>query len=204
MQENRSDTMSKDTKTEQAKKAYEENEQSEEINVVIDDQPKKDDAPKSKKKKLNKQAQELEKLKDENGTLRDQLLRKMAEFENYRKRTERDSLNVIQNANENLIKRLLPVFDDLERSLVHARQSDDKNSLLEGVELVFKKFGEALEKEGLTSLVSVGEEFDPEKHDALTMQEKEGVESGQIIEEYARGYVLNGKVIRHAQVIVAK
>jgi molecular chaperone GrpE len=157
------------------------------------------------KKVPNKYIGEIKKLKNEKEELRDQLLRKVAEFDNYKKRTERDFLIRIQNANERLINDLLPILDDMERSIEHAQQhGNEVNSLVEGSELIYKKLLTILEKEGLESLPSVGENFDPDKHDALMQAESNEYESGKIINEHQRGYLLNGKVIRHSQVIVAK
>jgi len=158
----------------------------------------------SPKKKPNKLLAEIKKMKQEKEELHDQLLRKIAEFDNYRKRTEREFLDRVLNANERLITELLPVIDDMERSLDHAKESQDLKSLIEGSELIYKKLLSLLEKEGLESLESTGQEFDPEKHDALMQMESENAESGRVLDEHLRGYTLNGKVIRHAQVIVAK
>ncbi len=131
-------------------------------------------------------------------------MRKIAEFENYRKRNDREYLDRVKNANERLITEILPVLDDLDRSIEHAKASQDLAALVEGSELIYKKLVFLMEKEGLKPLVSVGEEFDPEKHDALLQTENKEYDSGTVVEEHLKGYTLNGKVIRHAQVIVAK
>jgi molecular chaperone GrpE len=157
------------------------------------------------KKRPNKHLSEIKKLKKEKEELREQLLRKVAEFDNYKKRTERDFLIRIQNANERLITDLLPVLDDMERSIEHTQQhGNEVDSLIEGSELIYKKLLAILEKEGLESLPSVGEDFDPDKHDALMQAESKDYETGKIINEHQKGYLLNGRVIRHSQVIVAK
>jgi len=169
-------------------------------------EPKKNvgDKKKLSSQKQNKRVNEIKKLIEEKEQIQDQLLRKIAEFDNYKKRTERDFFDRVQNANEKLITELLPVLDDLERALDHAQKSQEINSLLEGTELIRKKMLGILEKQGLEPLTAEGDEFDPEKHDALLQTEKENVASGKIIEEHLKGYTLNGKVIRHSQVIVAK
>ena len=159
---------------------------------------------KEKKQRKNKHLEEIEKLKSEVDDLQDQLLRKVAEFDNYKKRTEREAVTWIQNANEQLIIKLLPVLDDMERSLSHGKQENDSESFIEGTELIYKKLLDVLDKEGLKPMVSVGKDFDPEQHDALLQVEKNNIKSGKIIEEHLKGYLLNDKVIRHAQVIVAK
>lgn len=159
---------------------------------------------KSPPKKTNKHLTEIKKLKEENTLLKDQLLRKTAEFDNFKKRTEREFYDRVQNANEKLITELLPVLDDMERALDHAVQSKQVGSNLEGSELIYKKLLGIIERQGLEKLPGEGEEFDPEKHDALMQVEKDGVKSGTIVEEHLKGYTLNDKVIRHSQVIVAK
>ncbi len=168
----------------------------------------KDESHKIKKKevkrKSGKQAVDLKKIKEENAQLKDQLLRKAAEFDNYRKRTEREFLSRIQNANERLITELLPVLDDFDRSLAHADDAENNEVLIEGFELIFKKMHAILEKEGLEPIEAIGHEFDPDKHDALMQIESEDKESGTILEEHLKGYNLNDKVIRHSQVLVAK
>jgi molecular chaperone GrpE len=162
------------------------------------------DKKKSSSKKPDKNLKEIKKLKEENEQLQDQLLRKIAEFDNYKKRTDREFFERVQNANEKLITEFLPVLDDMERALDHARQSKEIDSLLEGTELIQKKMISIIEKQGVEPLLAEGEDFDPDKHDALMQLEKENVETGKIIEEHLKGYTLNGKVIRHSQVIVAK
>jgi molecular chaperone GrpE len=159
---------------------------------------------KTERKKSHRYLIDIKKLKEEEAQLKDQLLRKTAEFDNYKKRTEREFYERILNANERLIIEILPVLDDLERAIDHARQSNDVSPLLEGTELIEKKLSGILEKQGLKYMPAVGEEFNPEKHDALMQIVKEGVESGKILEEHLKGYTLNDKVIRHSQVIVAK
>ena len=156
------------------------------------------------KKRISTLNNEIKKLKEENAQLNDKLLRKMAEFDNYRKRTEREYLDRVKNANERLITEIIPVLDDLERSIEHAKSDQDLTGMVEGSELIYKKLIGLLEKEGLKSLISIGEEFDPEKHDALLQTENAEYTSGTVINEHLKGYELNGKVIRHAQVIVAK
>ncbi len=163
-----------------------------------------EDKKKTSSKKPNKNLKEIKKLKGEKEQLQDQLLRKVAEFDNYKKRTEREFFDRVQNANEKLITELLPVLDDMERALDHAKQSKEIDSLLEGTELIQKKMIGILEKQGIEPLLAEGEEFNPDNHDALMQIENENVESGKIIEEHLKGYILNGKVVRHSQVIVAK
>lgn len=150
--------------------------------------------------------------------LRDQLLRKAAEFDNYKKRTEAEALSVIRYANEDLLLRILPVVDDLERSFkalgakpaasaaeapADGETARREASFIAGVELIFGKLRKTLEQVGLTPFESVGKPFDPELHDALLQVPREDVPHHTVVEEIDRGYQLNDRVVRHARVIVS-
>ncbi|RMH65958.1 MAG: nucleotide exchange factor GrpE [Calditrichaeota bacterium] len=175
---------------------------------------KKNDGSKSKsreskqtrelRKKIEQLEQENKKLQDDAGALRDQLLRKAAEFDNYKRRTEREFLDNIQNASQELIVELLPVIDDLERSIAHARANEQDAPMLQGVELIYKNLMTLLEKRGLKPIEAIGHEFDPDKHNALMQVDSDQYDSGVVVDQHVKGYTLNDKVIRHAQVMVAK
>lgn len=167
---------------------------------------KKNGKPKVKKddKAIKKLKDEIAELKSNNEELNDKFTRLVAEFDNYKKRTDKEYISLIQNANEKLVVELLPVIDDMERSLAHLNEKNDFKSMLEGFELIHKNLTTLLEKKGLKAMTSVGEEFDPDKHDALLQVENNDVESNHIVDEHLRGYLFNDKVIRHAQVIVSK
>jgi len=146
---------------------------------------------------------ELDAAKKEAAALADQLLRRTAEMDNMRKRNERDCARIIQQANRDLIKDVLTVVDDLERSLEASKQTEDKE-LLNGVELIHQKLMTVFSRYGLAPIESVGKPFDVELHEALLQVENKDAEPGTIVEEYEKGYVLNGEVIRHAKVVVSK
>ncbi len=136
-------------------------------------------------------------------THRNLLLRKAAEFENYRKRAEADALNLVRNANESLIASLLPILNDFVRSLKAGSEQRDYDAFYRGVELIYNKFSKVLEAQGLAPFDSVGKPFDVDYHDALLQ-----VPSGEhpphtVIQEVERGYKLHDKVLRHAKVIVS-
>lgn len=189
-------------KTEMNKTAEEKKESSEETK---NNKSKKQKSLKSKEKKMIQKLEEkIKKLEDENKQLKDQSLRRIAELENYKRRTEKEFLAHLEYANEGLISDLLPAIDDFERSLEHSEKTDNNDSLKEGVVLIYKKLMSTLEKKGLKKMESVGQEFDPEKHQALMNVESDKYESGYVIEEHLKGYTLNDKVIRHSQVMVTK
>jgi molecular chaperone GrpE len=153
---------------------------------------------------LKKLKNEIIQLKEKNNELNDKYTRLVAEFDNFKKRSDKEYLSLIQNANEKLITDLLPVVDDLERSLTHLKEDNNFKTMLEGLQMIYKNLVSLLDKQGLKPMQSIGEEFDPEKHDALIQVENKDVESNNIVEEHLKGYFLNDKVIRHAQVIVSK
>lgn len=152
---------------------------------------------------LDQLKQTIEELQAQVDSFKDQFLRKAAEFENYKRRTEADSINLIKNANEGLIISLLPILNDFVRSLKAGAENKDYDAFYKGVELIHNKFSKILEMQGLVPFDSVGKPFDVEYHDALLQMPKEGVPPHTVIEEVERGYKLNDKVLRHAKVIVS-
>ncbi len=169
---------------------------------------RKKDTQSRKEKNLEKKIQALEKenaeLKENVEKLQDQLLRKMAEFDNYKRRSEKEYLVNIEMASRELIEELIPVIDDFERSIQHAEKEDDKSPLLDGVKLVYKNLLNVMKKRGLTEIEAIGKEFNPDEHNALMQMDSDDVESGYIVDQHAKGYKLKDRVIRHSQVIVAK
>jgi molecular chaperone GrpE len=134
---------------------------------------------------------------------KDQLLRKAAEFENFKKRMENEYLNVTRFANEALITEILPVIDDLTRSLKAGKARRELGAFYKGVELIHSKLMKVLEARGLKPIEALGEQFDVEYHEALMQMPKENVAPHTVIEEVEKGYMLHDKVIRHSKVIVA-
>lgn len=136
--------------------------------------------------------------------LRDQLLRKAAEFENYKRRTESEFLALTKNANETLLLSLLPVLDDLNRSLA-ASGADGRNTeaFAAGVEMIRAKFLKVLEKHGVVPFGAAGKPFDVGYHDALLQMPRADVAPGTVIQEVEPGYLLHDRVLRHAKVIVS-
>lgn len=143
---------------------------------------------------------------------KDQLLRKAAEFDNYKKRIDNDYSNFVRYANEDLLEKFLPVVDDFERSFKafeeSAAKAGDRNtkenqSLVKGVELIYSKLRKVLEAHGVTPMEVVGKPFDPNYHDALLQVENSDHPHHTVIQEVEKGYMLHDRVIRHAKVIVS-
>lgn len=134
----------------------------------------------------------------------DRYLRQVAELENFKKRAAREKGEAIRYANENLIRDLLPILDNLERAVEHARGGENGKPLFEGVEMVLKGFLEVLNKYGVTQIAAKGEPFDPEKHQAIAQVESEEHEPNTVVEEHHKGYYLLDRLIRPSLVSVAK
>jgi len=134
----------------------------------------------------------------------ERLLRLAAEMDNLKKRQEKEKSELLQFANENLIKELLPVVDNLERALEHGRQAEAPAPLMEGLELVYQGFIKALTRFGVTPIIAVGQCFDPAFHNAVMQEETADAEDSTILKELQKGYLLQNRLLRPAMVVVAK
>lgn len=143
---------------------------------------------------------ELEKQVSE---LKDSLLRKVAEFENYKRRNETEQMNLLKYAAEPFIKSILSVYDDFERSLSHIDDQNSFESTKKGLLLVFDKFNKTIENQGVKKIDAKGQSFDVELHEALMQQPVEGVAPHTVLDVIEPGYIYKDKVIRHAKVIVS-
>ncbi|MFO1520251.1 MAG: nucleotide exchange factor GrpE [bacterium] len=145
-------------------------------------------------------AQAQAQAKDNN----DKFIRQMAEFDNYRKRAQREKEEYTRYAHEEAVKDMLPVMDDLERALTHAQSAAEIPALIEGVEMVKKQLGTTLEKYGLKTFDSLGEPFNPHVHEAVAHVESMEYPPDTVAAEYRKGYTLHGKLVRPALVAVSK
>jgi molecular chaperone GrpE len=146
--------------------------------------------------------EQLKKALAERDEYREISIRKVAELENFRKRSEQERGELIAFGNHKLLLRLLPVLDDLQRAVENGKSSTDYKSLLEGIELVYNKTMQTFEEAGVKPMKSLGEMFDVKMHEALMQMPSEAPE-GQILQEAQRGYLYGEKVLRHAKVIVS-
>ncbi len=131
-------------------------------------------------------------------------LRLAAETENLKKRLEREKAELLQFANENLLKELLPVVDHVELALEHGRQAGTPAPFLEGLELVHQGFLKALGRVGVTPLAAVGQQFDPAYHNAVMQEAAPEVPDSTVLKELQKGYLLHGRLLRPAMVVVAR
>ncbi len=146
---------------------------------------------------------EYQKLLQDKAVLADQLLRKMADFDNFRKRLDREKAEFMVYANTDLVLDLLPFLDNLERALSHTNQESMKG-FVEGVELIYRQVKEVLAKYGVTPIEAVGTPFDPTYHQAIGFAETNGVQDGDVAEEVLRGYMIHERLLRPACVRVAR
>ena len=181
----------------------------------------------AKKKKESKKAENLESVVEENqvsentneetkvekeltpeekyNELNNRFLRLYAEFENYRKRTNKERLDLITNANSDLLKDLIPVIDDFERAITNNADADDIEGIKEGFSLIYNKYKGLLQSKGLKAMEAKGEVFDPELHEAIANLPTEDKKmKGKVIDDVEKGYFLNDKVLRFAKVVVGQ
>lgn len=161
---------------------------------------------------LNEQAQgeteesQLERLNDlkkENEALNSKYLRLSADFQNFKKRVDKEKSDIYSYANEKLIGELLPVLDNFERAVSSAKDEGQGESILKGIELIQQQFLDTLFKNGVSEIPSVGETFDPNYHHAVLQEEHPDYEANTVVEVFQKGYTLNGKVIRPSMVKVS-
>ena len=158
---------------------------------------------KSKRFKIrHAQEKALEEEKAKYAELNDKYLRLFSEFDNFRKRTAKEKLDLTVTASENVIKDILPVLDDFERALQNMEKNGNEADL-QGVTLIFNKLKDTLKKKGLEEIEAMGVEFNTDEHEALTMiPAPEEDKKGKVLDVIQKGYKLNGKVIRFARVVV--
>ncbi len=148
--------------------------------------------------------EENEKMAAELQEQKDKYLRLIAEFDNYKRRTAKERIELIQTAGKEIIFSLLGIMDDIDRAEKQMQQSDDISQVKEGNKLVFNKLKNLLQQKGLTAMQAVATDFDVEKHEAITEIEAGEKMKGKVVEEVEKGYYLNDKLIRFAKVVVGK
>ncbi len=160
---------------------------------------------KRKHKKEDSLRKALQEKEEEYKTLYEKHLRLLSEFDNYRKRTVRERADLLKTAGEEVIQALLPVLDDFERALKSTQQSTDPQAIKDGIILIQNKLSNALSQKGLEPMNTIGQDFDTDFHEAITDIPAPSEEmKGKVIDETQKGYMLGGKVIRFAKVVVGK
>ena len=163
-----------------------------------------EEATVSENEVTNELNEKISSLEKEITEYKDKMLRKAAEFENYKRRTENDQLNLLKYTGENLIVKLLPVIDDFERSIQHMDKANDVDSIKEGMMLVYNKLLKMLEEQGVKKIEATGKPFDVDYHEALMQRKDESVPPHTVLDELEKGYTYKDRVIRHSKVIVSE
>lgn len=160
---------------------------------------------KSKKPSIKDLQAEVEELNIQLSEAKDKYLRLFAEFDNFKKRTIREKMDLMKNASQDAFSSLLPVIDDFDRAKSSADDESSEESFSEGVLLVYNKLNTVLNNKGLKKMESTGEVFDPELHEAITKIPAPSEEmKGKVIDTIESGFYLNDKIIRHAKVVVGE
>ena len=201
--------MSKKNKHKMSENFQSENNQEKE--VLNGAEQEKNDTAQEEKEENSQEPQEetvetkLAKSEAEAADLKDRLLRQMAEFDNYRKRTMKEKAEIILNGSAGVVTDILPVIDDLERAIANSAKSEDYNALKEGVELIYNKLMHILEQKGLQKISPKNEPFDTGFHEAIAMIPAPSEDlKGKVLDCAIDGYKLNDKVLRHAKVAVGE
>lgn len=170
------------------------------------EQPKEVELEGIKEEEITKEElmKRLDEKSEEAATNYDRWLRISAELENYKKRVEKERSKFLKYAHESLIKELLPIVDNLERAIEHARTKKASNALVEGIEMVLKSFNDCLGRFKVKPVKAIGAKFDPNLHEAVRVEENAEEEENTILSELQKGYILNDRVVRPAMVVVSK
>ncbi len=172
---------------------------------VIDNPIEKEEQQENKIDETAKLTAEIETLKEQIEKQKDDYLRLMAEYDNYRRRTLREKADLVKTGGEACMKALLPIIDDFERAIQAVDNSDNIQSLKEGVDLIYNKFRTYLEHNGVKEMETIGVDFDADKHEAIAQIPAMSPEQkGKIIDCTQKGYTLNDVVIRYPKVVVAQ
>ena len=192
------------TKTEDNQKNPEQEEVEETDQETLETSNEEESKPEEKKELTPmEQLQEQIRLKDEEiANQKDTFLREKAELENFKKRLTKEKDDFVQFANERLLQELIQIEDNLERALEVPNATLE--SLKEGVEMIQKQFSTFLKNQKVEPIEAIGKPFDPALHEVLNQQESEEHEENTVIEEYSKGYTLNGRILRPAKVVISK
>jgi molecular chaperone GrpE len=147
---------------------------------------------------------QIDNLNQQVAELNDRHLRQAAEFDNFRRRNAKERVELIQTAGKDVITDLLVVLDDSERAQKQMEKTDDVNQIKDGIQLVFSKLRNTLSGKGLKAMESIGQEFNPDLHEAITEIDAGENMKGKVVDEVQKGYYLNDKIIRHAKVVVGR
>lgn len=175
--------------------------ETEEIVEEIAEQIAAEDGKDGKKKRKDKK---LDELKDKIEELEDIRKRQMAEFENFRRRTDREKATMFDMGARSVVEKILPVVDNFERGLSAVPEGDSAKAFVDGMNMIYKQLTQELEKLGVKEIEAKGNQFDPNLHNAVMQVASEELESGVVAEVFQKGYTMNDVVIRHSMVSVVE
>ena len=188
---------------ENAEETSQEVSEDEDASESVEEEPDEEDGDKKAGKKLfgkkNKKDKKDEKIEE----LTDRLTRQMAEFDNFRKRTEKEKSQMYEIGAKDIIEKILPVVDNFERGLDAVKEEDKEDPFIQGMEMVYKQLMTVLEEMGVKPIEAVGNEFDPNLHNAVMHVEDENFGENTVAEEFQKGYMYRDSVVRHSMVKVA-
>ena len=203
---------SEETQTEEnvSKEAEAANEQEENAEAKTEESAEKEQAAEEEKeesgklKNFKKKDKKLEALENQKKELEDKVMRQMAEFENYRKRTEKEKATMFEMGAKSVIEKMLPVVDNFERGLASVPQENQTDPIYEGMNLIYKQLMGELDKLGVKPIEALGQEFNPDLHNAVMQVESEEFEEGIVAQELQKGYMYRDSVVRHSMVAVSQ
>lgn len=163
----------------------------------------KEEAEKSEEKESSKK-EKKDPLKEKLDELNDRLIRQVAEFDNFRKRTDREKAQMFEQGQGSVLEKLLPIVDNFERGLAAVPEDEKDGAFADGMNKIYKQLTKQLEDLGVTPIEAVGKEFDPNLHNAVMQVESEEYESGIVAQELQKGYKFHDTVLRHSMVGVSK
>jgi len=185
-----------DTEAENAKAENAEAEKAEDASSKKETRKEKKEKKKEEKEKKDKKDEQIEELKD-------RVTRQMAEFENFRKRTEKEKSQMFEVGVKTMVEKILPVVDNFERGLAQVPEDKKNDSFVEGMNMIYKQMMTAFDEIGVKSIEAVGKEFDPNLHNAVMHVDDDTLPENSIVEEFQKGYIYHDQVVRHSMVKVA-
>ena len=162
------------------------------------------EAAEKEKKGFGKKKDKKDKKDEQIEELTDRVKRQMAEFENFRKRTEKEKAQMFDMGAKSILEKILPVVDNFERGFTTVAEEDKEDAFVKGMDMVYKQLMTELSNAGVTPIEAVGKEFDPEYHNAVMQVESEEYESGVVAAEFQKGYMYKDSVVRHSMVSVVQ
>ena len=181
-------------------------EASEEEKSSVEESEEKDDSKESKKDKKKKEKidKKQEALKEKIEELEDRARRQMAEFDNFRKRTEKEKSAMFETGAKSVIEKILPIVDNFERGLASVPEEEKGSAFAQGMEMIYKQLMTELDAIDVKPIEAVGQEFNPEVHNAVMQVESNEYEAGMVAQELQKGYTYRGSVVRHSMVAVVQ